>query len=66
MRAGQRQWKHLLTAFPERYAHAEQQEQGIRAFLDKDVSILKRVRGGVTHRLTLAQLRSEQEGSDAA
>lgn len=61
IRAGQGQWKHLLATFPERYARAEREEEGIRVFLGKDVSILKRIRRGETHRLTLAQLRREQE-----
>jgi hypothetical protein len=66
VRAGQRQWKHLLHTLPERYAHAEQQEEGIRTFLGKDVSILRQQREGVSQRLTLAELRRrEEEQGDA-
>ncbi|MFD6540637.1 hypothetical protein [Streptomyces goshikiensis] len=63
VRAGQKQWRHLLEAFPDRYARAEAEEEAIRAFLGKDVSILKRIRDGVPHRLTLAALRQEQEAT---
>ncbi|MEU5239702.1 hypothetical protein ACH4UR_25425 [Streptomyces lydicus] len=61
VRAGQSQWKHLLETFPDRYAYAEHQEGQIRTYLQKDVSILKRQRNGVTRPLTLAELRREQE-----
>ncbi|MFD5881032.1 adenine nucleotide alpha hydrolase family protein [Streptomyces yangpuensis] len=63
VRAGQRQWCNLLDVFPERYARAEAEEEGIRTYLDKDVSILRRIREGVPQRLTLAQLRREQEAA---
>lgn len=61
VRAGQKQWRHLLEVFPDRYARAESEEEEIRAYLGKDVSILKRIREGVPQRLTLATLRQEQE-----
>ncbi|MFJ2752718.1 hypothetical protein [Streptomyces sp. NPDC087297] len=63
VRAGQKQWRHLLQTFPDRYARAETEEEKIRAYLGKDVSILKRTRNGITQRLTLATLRREQEAT---
>ncbi|MFD7555233.1 hypothetical protein ACFV9E_11960 [Streptomyces sp. NPDC059835] len=63
VRAGQRQWKRLLTIFPDRYAHAEEQEEALRSHLNKDVSILKRQRGTATIPLTLRDLRREEEAA---
>jgi hypothetical protein len=67
IRAGQRQWKHLLDVFPERFARAEQEEEAFRARHQKDVAILKRQRDKVTRPLPLAELRREHatEGSRA-
>lgn len=59
-RAGQRQWRHTLETRPDVFAYAEAQEEAIREQLG-DVSMLKRRRQGVTHRLPLSQLRREEE-----
>ncbi|MFF0386812.1 hypothetical protein [Streptomyces sp. NPDC004286] len=56
VRAGQRQWQHLLEVMPERYAYAEHQEQDLRDMLG-DVSILRDRSGGETRPLTLRRLR---------
>lgn len=61
IRAGQRQWKHLLDVFPERYARAEREEEAFRSHRQKNVAILKRTRDKVTRPLTLAELRREHE-----
>lgn len=56
VRGGQKHWRHLLDVFPDRYAHAEAEEQRLRAELG-DVAILRERRGGVTRPLTLTELR---------
>jgi hypothetical protein len=56
VRGGQRHWRHLLDVFPDRYAHAEAEEQRLRAELG-DVAILRERRGGVTRPLPLTELR---------
>ncbi|MEV8597289.1 hypothetical protein [Streptomyces sp. NPDC052012] len=56
VRAGQRQWKHLLQVLPERYAYAEEQEEELRKLLG-DVSILRARRGGKSRPLPLSLLR---------
>lgn len=61
VRAGQGQFAWLLRTMPERYAYHEQQEQGMRDYLDADVSILRDRRGGVTRPLTLRTLRERIE-----
>jgi hypothetical protein len=61
VRAGQRQWKHLLHTLPDRFAHAEAHEEAIRAYLHKDVSMLRQQRAGLYYRLTLAELRRREE-----
>lgn len=57
IKAGQAQFKLLLDRYPDRYAYHEQREQDLRAFLDKDVSILRDRRGGTTKPLTLRAFR---------
>jgi hypothetical protein len=56
VRAGQRQWRHLLEVAPERYLAAETEEEKLRAQLG-DVAILKERRRGVTYPLPLRELR---------
>lgn len=56
MRAGQRQWRHLLHVAPERYLAAEAEEEKLRAQLG-DVAILKEQRQGVSYPLPLRELR---------
>jgi hypothetical protein len=61
VRGGQKHWLHLLDVFPDRYAHAEAQEQQLRAKLG-NVAILRERRGGVSRPLTLTELRSRHRG----
>jgi hypothetical protein len=61
IRAGQRQWKHLLDIFPDRFARAQREEERFRDEHQKDVAILKRQRDNVTRPLPLAELRREHE-----
>ena len=56
VRAGQRQWLHLLQVAPERYLAAEAEEEKLRATLG-DVAILKERRQGVSYPLPLRELR---------
>lgn len=56
VRAGQRQWAHLLKMHPRRYAHAEWQEEQLRERLG-DVAILKERCNGISRPLTLRDLR---------
>jgi hypothetical protein len=66
VRAGQRQWRHLLEVMPERYAEAEAEEEKLRRQLG-NVSILRDRRGGTTRPLPLRELRrtSEDRGQPA-
>jgi hypothetical protein len=59
VRAGQRQWKHLLETLPERYVYAQEREEELRQELG-DVGILRDRRGGEVRPLTLSQLRERQ------
>lgn len=66
VRAGQRQWKHLLDALPDRYAEAEAQENDLRDLLG-NVSILRERRNKVGYALPLSELRRRhQDQADAA
>jgi hypothetical protein len=57
VRAGQGQFKKLLELMPERYAEWEKQEQKMRDFLDRDVSILRKQTNGQQAFISLKQLR---------
>ncbi|MFE7135806.1 hypothetical protein ACFVIM_33645 [Streptomyces sp. NPDC057638] len=57
VRAGQKHWAKLLEHEPGRYAEAERQEEEMRAYLGKDVAILRERRQGVSRPLTLAEHR---------
>lgn len=61
VRAGQRQWLHLLATDPELYALKERQEQELREVLG-DVAILRDRRGGKSRPLPLAELRQRHQG----
>lgn len=61
VRAGQGQFKLLYETHPERFAYWESQEQELRDYLNKDVSILKDRRGGTTKPLTLRAFRERLE-----
>jgi hypothetical protein len=56
VRAGQRQWKHLLDTLPDRYAVAEAHEGSLRELLG-DVTILRERRKNVGYPLPLSELR---------
>ena len=47
------------------YAHHEEEEQSLRAYLDKDVAILRDRRGGQTLPLTLLDFRQSLEKGQA-
>lgn len=64
VRAGQGHFAHLLHAMPERYDEWERNEQAMREYLGKDVSILKDRRGGRSRPMTLAKLRKRIEASE--
>ena len=72
VRAGQRQWLHLLAVAPERFAAAEAEEEHLRDELG-DVAILRERRNGVSRPLPLRELRrrvaagaAPERGPDAA
>jgi hypothetical protein len=56
VRAGQRQWLHLLHTRPDTYAEAEREEDALREKLG-DVAILRERRDRVSYPLTLRELR---------
>jgi 3'-phosphoadenosine 5'-phosphosulfate sulfotransferase (PAPS reductase)/FAD synthetase len=62
VRAGQRQWRHLLEVAPERYLAAEAEEEKLRAQLG-NVAILKERRRGVTYPLPLRELRRRTQAA---
>jgi len=57
VRAGQAHFALLLRQHPERFKYWEAQEQDMREFLDKDVSIMKSSVGGKSTPLTLRRFR---------
>jgi hypothetical protein len=58
VRAGQRQWKHLLEVLPERYEYAQEREEELRQLLG-DVRILRKCRSGESRPLPLSLLREQ-------
>lgn len=60
-KAGQAHFALLLRTMPERYAEHERQEEALRQYLGKDVSILRDRRGGPVKPLTLRALRERVE-----
>lgn len=61
VRAGVGHFANLHKQMPERFKHHEQKEQELREYLQKDVSIMRRMRDGQKYSLTLRQLRGELE-----
>jgi hypothetical protein len=57
VKAGHSAFQQLLSVFPERYMEHEHQEERLRQYLEKDVSILRNRKGGVTKPLTLKEFR---------
>lgn len=65
VKAGQAHWANLLSRMPERYAKWEQHERGMQAHLGKPVTILREVRRGVSHSLSLQAFRERLEQQPA-
>ena len=65
VRAGRRQWLHLLHIAPGRYATAEAEEEKLRHRLG-NVAILKERRRGVSYPLPLRELRRRAQLGDRA
>ena len=65
VKAGHTQFKLLLEKLPERYAHHEAQEESLRAFLGKDVSIMTDRRGGKKLPMTMKTFRERVQGGGA-
>ena len=61
VKQGQTGFAQLYRAMPGRFAYWEEQEQEIREYLGRDVSILRDRRGNQTRRLTLRELRERIE-----
>ena len=57
VRAGQGQFKKLLDIMPDRYAVWERKEKEMQEFLNREVTILKETKNGVTKNLSLEELR---------
>lgn len=60
-RAGQGHFANLLKQLPDRFAQCEANEEAIRQYLGKDVTILKKTRKGVTGPYSLRELREDIE-----
>jgi 3'-phosphoadenosine 5'-phosphosulfate sulfotransferase (PAPS reductase)/FAD synthetase len=63
VKAGQRQFAHLLRTMPERYAWHEAWEDHVRGLLG-DVSILRDRTGGTTKPLTMKAFRQRLQGGE--
>lgn len=66
VKQGQAGWRRLWRTHPDRYAECEREENALREYLDKDVSIMTEQRGGQRYPLTLATFRERLERDDAA
>jgi 3'-phosphoadenosine 5'-phosphosulfate sulfotransferase (PAPS reductase)/FAD synthetase len=64
IKAGQAHFANLFKQLPERYRWHEQQEQDLRAYLGKDVAILRDRRGGKTRPMTLRTFRERVAAGD--
>ncbi len=62
VRAGQKQWRHLLAVAPERFAAAKAHEEQLRTVLG-DVAILRERRAGTSYPLPLRELRRRATSS---
>lgn len=60
VKAGQGQWRRLHETMPDVYDYHASEERRLREAFGKDVSILRRQRNRVRHRLTLDELREEE------
>ena len=61
VKAGHAHWAHLWKTLPDRYAMWEHEEEKFRAWIEKDISILKDRRGGTVKPLTLKTFRERLE-----
>jgi hypothetical protein len=61
VKAGQASFALLLENLPERYAQHEAKEDAFRAFIGRDVSIMRDRRGGVSKPLTMREFRERHE-----
>ena len=61
VKAGQAHWAHVLQVLPDLYEKWEQEEEGIREHLGKNVAILKEQRNGISRPVTLRQFRTRIE-----
>lgn len=59
VKAGQKQFKLLYEKFPERFEYHRQEEEALRAFLGKNISILKKQKNNVQFRYTLTQMKED-------
>jgi hypothetical protein len=65
VKAGQAHWAKLWRTLPDVYSRWERGEETFRAYVGKDVSILKDRRGGTTKPMTLAEFRGRIERGEA-
>lgn len=64
VKAGQAQFAKLLADMPERYAEHEAQEEAIRSYLGKNVSVMRDRRGGTSSPLTMKDFRLRFEADN--
>lgn len=64
IKAGKSHFKLLLEKLPDRYKYHESEEESLRQYLNKDVTILKEQVKGESRRLPLAALRQRLEGGE--
>ena len=64
VKAGIKQWANLWKTFPDRYFWHETQEEELRRYLGKNITILEDRRGGERRPMTLRELRSRLEEDD--
>jgi hypothetical protein len=62
-RAGQGHFAHLLKTLPDVFARWEEEEEELRKFLGKDISMMKKTVKGTTQTYTLRQLREDIESN---
>ena len=61
IKAGQAHFRHLLKTLPDVYAEWEEEEEKMRQFLGKDVTILRYQENNERKNITLKQLRNRDE-----
>jgi len=61
VKAGAAHFKHLLKELPEVYAEWEAEEEKMRKFLEKDVTILTYTKDNQKRKITLKQLRVQED-----